>query len=139
MKLTVLKYITAALMLGSATMAFAQGKVIYTGELAKHVKGYNGPTPLSITVENGKIVSIEADANNSETPRYYKMAQKKIFPQFIGKTVEEALALKADGATGATYSSKAIVENIKIGLKDYQSSAKKSTKKANKKSKKKKR
>lgn len=139
MKLTSLKYITATLLLGSASIAFAQGKVIYTGELAKHVKGYNGPTPLSITVENGKIVSIEADANNKETPRYYKMAQKKIFPQFIGKTVEEAIALKVDGATGATYSSKAIVENIKIGLKDYQSSAKKSTKKANKKSKKKKR
>ena len=114
-------------------MAFAKGGVIYTGELAKHVKGYSGPTPLKITVEKGRITNIEAETSK-ESPRYYRMAQKKVFPQYIGKTVDEAINLKPDGATGATYSSKAIVENIKIGLSNYKKSAKStSTKKSKKK------
>ncbi|MDO4512069.1 MAG: FMN-binding protein [Bacteroidales bacterium] len=127
MKNNAIKYLAAAMLMGSASVALAQGKVIFTGELAKHVQGYAGPTPLHITVDNGKITAIEADAAHRETPRYYKKAQKKIFPQYIGKTVEEALALQPDGATGATYSANAIVENIKIGLKDYQKTNKKST------------
>ncbi len=133
MKTNCIKYIGVAILLATATMAFAKGGVIYTGELAKHVKGYSGPTPLKITVEKGKITKIEAETSK-ESPRYYRMAQKKVFPQYIGKTVDEAINLKPDGATGATYSSKAIVENIKLGLSKYKKSAKStSTKKSKKK------
>ena len=46
MKTNCIKYIGVAILLATATMAFAKGGVIYTGELAKHVKGYSGPTPL---------------------------------------------------------------------------------------------
>lgn len=140
MKTNCIKYIGVAILLATATMAFAKGGVIYTGELAKHVKGYSGPTPLKITVEKGKITvekgkitKIEAETSK-ESPRYYRMAQKKVFPQYIGKTVDELFNLKPDGATGATYSSKAIVENIKFGLSNYKKSAKStSTKKSKKK------
>lgn len=118
MKTNCIKYIGVAILLATATMAFAKGRVIYTGELAKHVKGYSGPTPLKITVEEGKITKIEAETSK-ESPRYYRMAQKKVFPQYVGKTVDEAIKLKPDGATGATYSSKAIIENIKLGLSNY--------------------
>ncbi len=126
---TRLKLFVAFLTLCATSSVTAQAKVIYTGELAKHVKGFNGPTPLQITVDNGRITKIEAGAN-SESPRYFKMAQKKIFPQYIGKTVDEAISLKPDGASGATYSSKAITENIRIGLSDYKKSGKKVSAKA---------
>ncbi len=99
MKTNCIKYIGVAILLATATMAFAKGGVIYTGELAKHVKGYSGPTPLKITVEKGRITKIEAE-NSKESPRYYRMAQKKVFPQYIGKTVDEGINLKPDGATG---------------------------------------
>ncbi len=129
--LSKLKGCAVIFLMGAASLFAAQGKVIYTGELAKHVKGFNGATPLQITVENGKITKIVAEANN-ESPRYFKMAQKKIFPQFIGKTVDEALKLQPDGASGATYSSKAITENIKIGLNHYKKSSKQAPAKAKK-------
>lgn len=132
MNTNTLKTVFLAVFLGAALVSFAQEKVIYTGDLAKHVYGYNGPTPLKITVSKGVITQIEAEAC-SESPRYYKKAQKKIFPQYIGKSVDAALKLEPDAATGATYSSKAIVENIKIGLSNYKKSAKKTSSKKSKK------
>ena len=75
-------------------------------------------------IEDGIITKIEALPCN-ETPKYYKRAQKAIFPQYIGKTVSQALKIKPDAATGATYSSKALISNIKIGLNNYKKSAKK--------------
>ena len=114
----------AAFMLCIAAFAEAKGKVIYTGEIAKKVQGYAGTTPLNITIEDGIITKIEALPCN-ETPKYYKRAQKAIFPQYIGKTVSQALKIKPDAATGATYSSKALISNIKIGLNNYKQSAKK--------------
>ena len=81
-------------------------QVIYTGEIAKKVIGYNGPVPL-------------------------KRATAKVLPQYIGKTVAEAKKLDADIATGATYTSKAIIQNIQMGLDQAKSSS--TTKKATKK------
>lgn len=115
------------------TAMSAQAEVIYTGELGKKVIGYNGPTPVTITITGGKISKIEAAANH-ESPQYFHRAEAKVFPQFVGKTVKEALATHADAATGATYSSKALIENIRLGLKQA-SKAKSAKKKSSTKSK----
>ncbi len=116
-------------------------QVIYTGDIANKVIGYNGTTPLNITVKNGVIESIEV-LPNQESPAYLKRAKDKVLPQYIGKTVAEAKALKADIATGATYTSEAIIKNIQMGLDQTKSApAKKAatTKKGAKKSAKKRR
>lgn len=120
--------ITAVLLLiAGATALDAQNKkakapkskaatqVIYTGDIAKKVVGYNGPVPLNITVSRGRITNIEVLANK-ETPAYLKRAMAVIIPQYIGKNVKEAIALEPDVATGATYTSEAIIKNIKKGL-----------------------
>ena len=107
-------------------------QVIYTGEIAKKVIGYNGPTPLNITVKNGVIENIEV-LENQESPSYLKRATAKVLPQYIGKTVAEAKKLKADVATGATYTSDALIKNIQMGLEKVKSAtAKKSATKKNK-------
>ena len=52
-----------ALMIVPATL-MAKGnrnsgtQVIYTGDIAKKVMGYNGTTPVNITITNGKITKI---------------------------------------------------------------------------------
>jgi len=107
------------------TKGVAQTQVIYTGEIAKKVIGYNGPTPLNITVKGGKIVKIEA-LENQETPAYFKRACDKVFPQYEGKTIEEARKLQPDAATGATYSSEALIKNIQAGLEQVMGTSKKS-------------
>ena len=102
-------------------------QVIYTGDIANKVIGYNGTTPLNITVKNGVIESIEV-LPNQESPAYLKRAKDKVLPQYIGKTVAEAKKLNADIATGATYTSKAIIQNIQMGLDKAKSTpAKKKT------------
>ena len=112
-------------------------QVIYTGDIAKKVIGYNGTTPLNIKVKNGVIEDIEV-LQNQESPGYLKRATQKVLPQYIGKTVAEAKKLKPDIATGATYTSEALIKNIQMGLhqaKSTPSSKKKAatTKKAAKK------
>jgi len=97
-------------------------QVIYTGDIAKKVIGYNGPIPLNITIKNGVIENIEV-LDNQESPGYLKRATQKVLPQYIGKTVAEAKKLKPDVATGATYSSEAIIKNIQMGLDQAKSSS----------------
>ena len=109
-------------------------QVIYTGDIASKVIGYNGTTPLNITVKNGVIENIEV-LENQESPSYLKRATAKVLPQYIGKTVAEAKKLKADVATGATYTSEALIKNIQMGLDQVKSSTsakKATTKKSNK-------
>ena len=104
-------------------------QVIYTGDIASKVIGYNGTTPLNITVKNGVIENIEV-LPNQESPAYLKRAQDKVLPQYIGKTVAEAKKLKPDIATGATYTSEALIKNIQMGLdKAKSTSDKKATNK----------
>ena len=113
-------------------------QVIYTGDIAKKVIGYNGPIPLNIIIKSGVIENIEV-LENQESPGYLKRAKDKVLPQYIGKTVAEAKKLKADIATGATYSSEAIIKNIQMGLDQAKSSTSQKKATAKKKSSKKRR
>ena len=127
MKKIIIIFSMALMLAAGLTTAQAKGKatknaskttapqVIYTGEIAKTVIGYNGTTPLNIYVIEGKIVKIEA-LQNREDPQYFKRAAAKVFAQYEGKTIAEAKALKPDVATGATYSSEALIKNIQMGL-----------------------
>lgn len=130
-------FIIAAMLLplvaGSAAArnASSTAQVVYTGEIAKKINGYNGPTPLNIHVAGGKIVKIEA-LDNNETPQYFQKAANHIFKQYEGKTVAEALRLTPDAATGATYSSEAIIKNIQMGLQQVKTTKAKSTSKSKK-------
>ncbi len=107
---------------GTARKAKASAtQVIFTGDIANKVIGYNGTTPLNITIKNGVIENIEV-LPNQESPAYLKRAKDKVLPQYIGKTVAEAKKMKADIATGATYTSEALIKNIQMGLDKAKSS-----------------
>ena len=106
----------------ATTKKATTSQVIYTGDIANKVIGYNGTTPLNITVKNGVIEDIEV-LPNQESPGYLKRAKDKVLPQYIGKTVAEAKKLKPDIATGATYTSEALIKNIQMGLDKVNSSS----------------
>ena len=106
----------------ATTKKATSSQVIYTGDIANKVIGYNGTTPLNITVKNGVIENIEV-LPNQESPAYLKRAKEKVLPQYIGKTVTEAKKLKADVATGATYTSEALIKNIQMGLEQTKSTS----------------
>lgn len=91
------------------------GMIVNTKLLAKDVSGYGGPVPLRIHIsKEGIIQQIEA-LPNAETPDFFNQA-KALFANWQGKRIEDALKEKVDGVSGATFSSKAIKENIRRGL-----------------------
>jgi len=91
--------------------------VINTEKLGKEVMGYAGKTPLEIHVVDGKVDKIVALKNN-ETPEYFqKVLDSPIFTALKGKTVKEASEVQLDAVSGATWSSKAVIENLRLGLK----------------------
>lgn len=97
-------------------------KGVYTVDtttLSQEVKGYNGPTPLLITIAKDKIVKVEA-LENSETPGFFqRMKDGGMLERWNGKTVDEALSAQVDAVAGATYSSNAVIENVRLGLTYY--------------------
>ena len=92
--------------------------IVNTAQICKTVRGFKGSTPLQIHIKKNKIVKVEA-LPNRETPQYFAKA-KALLKQFEGKTVKKAAKLEVDGVSGATYSSKALVKNMKQGLEYYQ-------------------
>ena len=92
--------------------------VVNTTELCKDVIGYDGPTPLKIYVVKGVVVKVEA-LPNTETPRFFdRVLESGLLNAVVGKTPAEAAEMKLDAVTGATYSSQAVIDNLRAGLKE---------------------
>ncbi len=91
--------------------------VINTTELC-NVRGFKGSTPLEVHILKDKIVKI-VPLKNSETPRYYKKVEDAVNAQFIGKKVTKLEKVEIDGVTGATFTAKAVKENLSAAIKYY--------------------
>ena len=92
--------------------------VINTTTLGKDVQGFLGATPLKIYIQKNKVVKIEA-LKNQETPKYFAKVKKNLLDKWNGVKVKDAKKMKVDAVTGATYSSKAVIENVQLGLDYY--------------------
>ena len=94
--------------------------VINTTELGKDVEGYQGTTPLKVYIKDNKVEKIEF-LKSTETPKYYVKVKKALQDKWNGKKVKEAKTMQVDVVTGATYSSEAVIENVRRALDYYQS------------------
>lgn len=90
--------------------------IVNTSSIVK-ARGLNSKTPIKIYIKGNKITKIES-LPNQETPAVFASAER-LLKKFIGKSVDEASTMKVDGVSGATYSSKALIQNVKGGLKYY--------------------
>lgn len=88
--------------------------VVNTTSLGKDISGYGGPVPLEIYIKDGVIQQVKPLPNH-ETPEFFGMA-KTLLIRWKGKTVKEAAAMKVDGVSGATFSSRGILGNMRVGL-----------------------
>lgn len=92
--------------------------VINTTDLCKDVIGFDGPTPLKITVVKGVVASVEA-LPNTESPSYFqRVLDGGLLKAVVGKKPVEAVQMPLDAVSGATYSSEAVIENLRAGLKE---------------------
>lgn len=92
--------------------------IVSTRGVVKGVKGFAGDTPVKIYIEKGRITRIEPQPNQ-ETPSVFARAEA-LLRRFIGKSVGEAQSMRVDAVSGATCSSKALVQTVKGGLKYYE-------------------
>lgn len=88
--------------------------VINTTTLGKDIQGYGGPVPLEISIKDNIVTGIIA-LPNSETPDFFNHA-KTLLSKWNGKTIDQALSMKVDGVSGATFSSRGIIQNVHAGL-----------------------
>lgn len=89
--------------------------MVNTSELCKDVAGYAGPVPLEITVTDGVIDSVHA-LENSETPGFFhRVTESGLLQRWNGMSLDSAQTMEVDGVTGATYSSRAVIENVRTG------------------------
>ena len=123
----------AIVMMGMTSTMIAKGKltndnvmskqsdgtyVVNTTTLAKDVKGFKGATPLKIYIKSNKIVKIEPLANR-ESPNFFAKVKQGLLCKWYGMKASKASTTQVDGVTGATFSSKAVKENVKRGAKYY--------------------
>jgi len=92
--------------------------VVNTTTLSKDVTGYVGTTPVKIFIKGNKIVKVEL-LKNQETPKYIAKVKRQLLPKWNDMKVNDALKKQVDGVTGATFSSDAIKENVRLGLEYY--------------------
>ncbi|MDE7426802.1 MAG: 4Fe-4S binding protein [Muribaculaceae bacterium] len=80
-------------------------------------EGFNGPVPVKVYFSaEGTVDSVEA-LPNSETPSYFEeVVNSGLLDAWDGRTAQEALALKVDAVSGATYSSSALITNVRSQL-----------------------
>lgn len=91
-------------------------QTIKTTSLASDVRGYVGPTPVEITIIDGIVKEVKA-LTNQETPAFFEMVVNSgLLNKWNGKTVEEAKSLHVDAVSGATFTSNALIENVRRGL-----------------------
>lgn len=88
--------------------------VVNTTRLGKDISGYGGAVPLEIYIKDGRVVKVEA-LKNSETPDFFDQT-RTLLTSWDGKTLAEAQATKVDAVSGATFSSRAIIDNMQRGL-----------------------
>lgn len=93
--------------------------IINTTSTGRDIMGYAGPVPIEVTIVRGRIASI-VPLDNDETPGFFrKVTDAGLTHRWDGLDVNTALQLKVDGVSGATYSSRALIDNVHLALNQY--------------------
>lgn len=88
------------------------GTVVYSRKLAPDVAGFAGPVPLYVRLDaEGRVVKIVAGPN-SETPDFFRRVERNgLLQAWDGLTAAQAADKSVDAVSGATYSSRAVIDN----------------------------
>ena len=102
------------------------GTVLFSSPYSDNIKGFNGPTPLLITLDaEGRIKDVVL-LENQETPVYAKrVVEGGLYQAWNGLTVDEAIGNQVDAISGATYTSNGVKKSLIARLKAYQRQLKK--------------
>ena len=108
------KYSTSsAKKMTAATQKAKKSNTVYKdGVYTAEAKGMNGPVKVEVSVEGKKIAAVKV-VSHSETPGISDPAF-----DVIPAAMVKANSFEVDGVSGATMTSKALIESVKLALKD---------------------
>ena len=92
--------------------------IIKTTTLAQDVEGYAGATPLEVHIKKNTIVKVVV-LKNQDGPKYNAKVKKQMLPGYEGMNVKKGTVQDVDAVTGATFTSKAMQENIRRAVDYY--------------------
>lgn len=93
------------------------GYALYSKPASDGIKGYNGETPVLIALSPKKVIMGVYALSNSETPRFAQHVQESgFYDSWNGLTVKEARKKKVDTVSGATFTSRAVVQTVQAAL-----------------------
>lgn len=92
--------------------------IVNTTTLAQDVEGYNGPTPVEVYIKKNKIVKV-VPLKSQEGPKYVAKVKKDMLPKYEQMNVKKGVVPEVDAVTGATFTSKAVQENISRAVAYY--------------------
>lgn len=93
--------------------------VVNTTTLAQDVEGYAGATPVEVYIKKNKIVKV-VPLKSQEGPKYVAKVKKGMLPKYEQMNVKKGQVKDVDAVTGATFTSKAIQENVHRAVEYYQ-------------------
>lgn len=97
------------------------GTVLFSSPYSDQVKGFNGPTPLMITLDPEDRIQNVILLDNQETPVYARrVIEGGFYNAWNGLTVKEALEKDVDAIAGATFTSNGVKNSLKVRLEAYQ-------------------
>ena len=81
------------------------------------IKGYNGETPVVITLNAKKRITGVYALPNSETPRFaQRVEQAGFYDNWNGLSIKKARKKKVDTVSGATFTSRAVIQSVQAAL-----------------------
>lgn len=92
--------------------------VVNTTTLAQDVEGYEGPTPVEVYIKKNKIVKV-VPLKTVDGPKYVAKVKNGMLTKYEGMNVKKGTVEEVDAVTGATFTSKAMQENIRRAVAYY--------------------
>lgn len=97
------------------------GTLLYSMPYSATVHGYNGITPLLITLDADNRITNVVLMDHRETPRFaQRVEQGGLYQAWKGLSVDEALSKDVDAVSGATYTSNGVKNSLVVRLQAYQ-------------------
>lgn len=91
--------------------------VINTANIDNKIFGYCGATPIKLHIKDSVVTKVEY-LRNGESPEYFQMIRDcKLSSAWVGKKLKDVATLEVDAISGATYSSEAVIENVRLAAK----------------------
>jgi Na+-translocating ferredoxin:NAD+ oxidoreductase RnfG subunit len=93
------------------------GYAVYSKPASIGIKGYNGETPLMIALSPKKKVMSVTLLDNQETPSFLtRVVNAGLLKSWDGMKAKKAAKKKVDTVSGATYSSRSIIQTLQAAL-----------------------